>query len=80
MTTALESHDLVAGILPLNVKTSTETRAITLPAGSYRISMSQPLATLVTVLLEPESANGFVNYRVIDAKVNNTLGIYRKMK
>lgn len=80
VTTALESHDLVAGILPLNVKTSAETRAITLPAGSYRISMSQPLATLVTVLLEPESANGFVNYRVIDAKVNNTLGIYRKMK
>jgi hypothetical protein len=42
--------------------------------------MSQPLATLVTVLLEPESANGFVNYRVIDAAVNNTLGVYRKMK
>lgn len=46
----------------------------------YTVSMSQPLATLVTVLLEPESANGFVNYRVIDAAVNNTLGVYRKMK
>lgn len=77
---AVESHDLVAGILPLNVVTNTSNRTITLPAGSYRISMSQPLATLVTVLLEPESANGFVNYRVIDAAVNNTLGVYRKMK
>ena len=80
VTKAVESHDLVAGILPLNVVTNTSNRTITLPAGSYRISMSQPLATLVTVLLEPESANGFVNYRVIDAAVNNTLGVYRKMK
>ena len=80
VTKAVESHDLVAGILPLNVVTNTSNRTITLPAGSYRIPMSQPLATLVTVLLEPESANGFVNYRVIDAAVNNTLGVYRKMK
>lgn len=80
VTAATESHDLVAGILPLNIKTKTDTRVVTLPAGSYRISMSQPLATLVTVLLEPESANGFVNYRVIDATLNNTPGIYREMK
>lgn len=80
VTKAVESHDLVAGILPLNVVTNTSNRTITLPAGSYRIPMSQPLATLVTVLLEPESANGFVNYRVIDAAVNNMLGVYRKMK
>lgn len=80
VTKTVESHDLVAGILPLNVVTNTSNCTITLPAGSYRIPMSQPLATLVTVLLEPESANGFVNYRVIDAAVNNTLGVYRKMK
>lgn len=80
VTAASESHDLVAGILPLNVKTRTDIRTVTLPAGSYRISMSQPLATLVTVLLEPESANGFVNYRVIDAALNEIPGIYREMK
>ena len=45
VTKAVESHDLVAGILPLNVVTNTSNRTITLPAGSYRISMSQPLAT-----------------------------------
>lgn len=80
VTSALESHDLVAGILPLNVKTSIRQQMVDLPAGSYRIDLFQPLATLVTVLLEPESANGFVNYRVIDAALNQTPGIYREMK
>lgn len=80
VTAVSESHDPVAGILPMQVRTHTGSRTLTLPSGSYRISMSQPLATLVSVLLEPESLNGFVNYRMIDAALNQTLGIYRKMK
>lgn len=80
VTSAVESHERVAGILPLNVKTQTDVRTVTLPAGSYRIPLSQPLATLVTVLLEPESANGFINYRVIDAAMGQTPGVYREIK
>lgn len=79
ITAAVESHDPVAGVLPLNVKTTTEVRTVTLPAGSYRVSLDQPLATLATVLLEPESANGFINYRVIEAALGKTPGIYREL-
>lgn len=80
VTAAVESHDPVAGVLPLNVKTTTEIRTVTLPAGSYRVSLDQPLATLATVLLEPESANGFINYRVIEAALGKTPGIYRELR
>lgn len=75
VTSSHESHDMVAGILPLTVKTELVRERIELPAGSYRIPLDQPLATLAAVLLEPESANGFVNYRVADPA-----GIYREIE
>lgn len=80
VTRTVESHDLVAGILPLAVVTELSAGDVTMPAGSFRIDLDQPLATLVTVLLEPESANGFVNYRVIGAEAGKKLNIYRKIK
>jgi murein tripeptide amidase MpaA len=38
---------------------SHETRAVTFPAGSVRVSTNQPLGELVTLLLEPESDESF---------------------
>lgn len=68
----------VNGISPMGVSTTTATRAIDMPAGSYRVSTRQPLGTLACVLLEPESANGFVNYRILPAQKDSTLGVYRQ--
>ena len=69
----------VLGIYPVNVQVRTERHQVTLPAGSIRVSMSQPLATLAGILLEPECANGFVNFCVIEAKTGTTLQIYRSV-
>jgi hypothetical protein len=38
----------------------------TLPAGTLRIPMDQPLARLTFTLLEPRSDDGFVNWNVLD--------------
>lgn len=72
-----ESHEYVAGILPLSVNVETKKTMVKLSKGCYYISMAQPLSTLIPVLLEPESANGFVNYRVINVGPNNNIGLYR---
>ena len=40
--------------------------------------MDQPLAALIGTLMEPESANGFVNYGVIKACQGEDLKIYRE--
>jgi hypothetical protein len=41
----------------------------TLPAGTYRVPMDQPLARLAFTLLEPRSDDGFVNWNVLDDAV-----------
>lgn len=74
-----ESYESVANVFPLGVTCQTEQHSITLPAGSYRIPMDQSLASLIGTLLEPESVNGFVNYRIIDATVGKELPIYREI-
>lgn len=38
----------------------------TLPAGAYRIAMTQPLARLAFYLLEPRSYDGLVAWNVLD--------------
>lgn len=51
---------------------------VTLPKGTMRIDMSQRLSNAVAVLMEPESANGFVNYKVIKTEKGVELPIYRE--
>ena len=80
VTSMTESHEFVAGILPLNVNAETKMEKVNLDKGSYYVSMSQPLATLIAILLEPESANGFVNYRVIGVDSDGNIGLYRNVK
>lgn len=67
----------VLGINPISVKIETNLKTVNLPAGSVRIPMNQPLSTLAAILLEPECANGFVNFRVVKAPVGKDLPIYR---
>ena len=62
---------------PVSVKTAVADATIRVPAGSIVIPMNQPLSTLAGILLEPECANGFVNFHVIDTGVGETLPIYR---
>jgi Zinc carboxypeptidase len=40
--------------------------AVTLPAGTYIVREAQPLAILAMYLLEPESADGFTTWNVMD--------------
>lgn len=79
VTKAARSHETVAGINPMNVVTEVRATDVEIPAGAWRVPMDQPLTNLIGVLLEPESANGFVNYRVIDAEAGKELGVYREM-
>jgi len=47
------------------------------PAGTYQIDMAQPLAHLVFYCLEPEAADGFVGWGLLDAHLKG-LGIERR--
>lgn len=62
------------------IKGNYEKTEVDIPAGSYYVSLEQPLARLVPVLLEPESSDslaawGFFN-RVIVQQWSNKLGPY----
>ncbi|MEG1586986.1 MAG: M14 family metallocarboxypeptidase [Bacteroidales bacterium] len=75
---AIESSENISGMYPLQVKTEVSDKRVTLPAGTLKIEMNQRNANLIGSLLEPESSNGFVNYRVIDGKLHQELPIYRE--
>lgn len=77
VTTARESGSEVGGVYPLSVRVNTETKTVQLPAGTFRVDTRQKRVRAATVLLEPESSNGFVNYRVIDVQVGNEVPVYR---
>ena len=57
--------DGVHRVLRLEVDTRAET--LSAPAGSYWVTMAQPLANLVAAALEPDTPNSLVANRVIDA-------------
>lgn len=50
---------------------------MTIPAGAWWIAAEQPRFHLTKELLEPEGANGFVRYRVIDPAPNESFPVYR---
>lgn len=72
-----EDQDQVGGVYPVEVTTRVERRNVTLPAGTVRVGMDQGYRRAATVLLEPESLNGFVNYRVIEVGRGEELPVYR---
>jgi hypothetical protein len=44
----------------------------TLPAGTLRVDMSQPLARLAFYLLEPRSDDGLVNWNILDDAIGDS--------
>lgn len=62
----------------VSVSTEVKEQEVTLPKGTMRVDMSQRLSNVAAVLLEPESANGFVNYKVIKTEKGVELPIYRE--
>lgn len=67
-------------IHPVTVSTKLIKEKKSFPAGSYLLPLSQKNANLAVSLLEPESANGFINFRVIETFAGQELPIYRKLK
>ncbi len=80
VTSAVESGSEVAGIYPLTVKVKTNVKSQTFPAGTYKIDTRQKRIRAATVLLEPESSSGFVNFRVISVEKGQEVPVYRFLK
>lgn len=74
----VRDYEPMGATVPVTVTSTLTDKSMTLPAGSYRVPMDQPLAALIGTLMEPESANGFVNYGVIKACQGEDLKIYRE--
>ena len=54
------------GHYPSTVEGTWSTKAMTFPAGSYSVSLAQPLANVAAQLLEPESTDGLVVWNFFD--------------
>ncbi|MBQ8711204.1 MAG: peptidase [Prevotella sp.] len=67
----------VLGMHPVSVSVKADATSVSLPAGSLRIPMEQPLSTLAAILLEPECSNGFVNFHVVEPRIGQVLPFYR---
>lgn len=63
---------------PVSVKTQIEKKDKTFPAGTIIVDTRQDKVRLLSLMLEPESSNGFVNYRILDAKEGEELPVYRE--
>ena len=64
------------------LKVHRETKQVTFAAGSYVVSMAQPLGRLIFYLLEPESDDGLVDWNFFDASLTpqNDFPVYRANK
>ncbi|MGL5014840.1 MAG: M14 family zinc carboxypeptidase [Bacteroidales bacterium] len=64
---------------PVRVTTQVEKSKILFPKGTVLVPTTQKRSRLLSLMLEPESSNGFVNYRVIEAKEGDQLPVFRLM-
>jgi hypothetical protein len=64
-------------IYPVTVSTRVVKEKKSFPAGCFIVRLSQKNANLAVTLLEPESANGFVNFNVIHTELGKELPVYR---
>ena len=68
------------GIYPVTVTTDIKSGRKRFGRGDYYVDLAQENANYAVVLLEPESANGFVNYAVTAAQSGKPLRIHRVVK
>jgi hypothetical protein len=66
-------------IYPLEAATSVDKVSKRFPKGTYLIRLSQQRGNLAAALLEPESLNGFVNFRVLPAVAGGVLPFWREL-
>ncbi len=72
-----QANHLWEQIHPVTVCTRLVNEVRTIPTGSIIVPLHQKAGNLIVSLLEPESANGFVSFGVIDTGLNQTLPYYR---
>ena len=77
VTAATTQRAEILNMHPVNTSVTTVMQQVTLPVGSIRIPMDQPLSTLAAILIEPECSNGFVNFHVVEPQVGEILPLYR---
>ncbi|MBQ8500787.1 MAG: succinylglutamate desuccinylase/aspartoacylase family protein [Bacteroides sp.] len=80
LVTNLKRNEKWEQIEPVTVSTRTSTADEIIPAGSYLVPLTQRQGNLIATLLEPESANGFVNFCIIGAENGKELPIFRLIK
>lgn len=78
VTSRNEEADQVGGVYPVTVETGVVEKTVTLPAGTYKVDTHQKRVRAASAMLEPESANGFVNYRVVNSELGKELPLYRE--
>ena len=64
----------------VSVRTEVSADEREFPAGTYLVRLDQENANYAVSVLEPESENGFVSFRVTEAQEGETLPIYRLIK
>lgn len=64
---------------PVRVQTEVATIRKEFPAGTYRVPMDQLRSNVAVSVLEPEAANGFINYRVYETGEGEELPVYRQV-
>jgi len=79
VVTSITPENPVGGITPLAVTTRKNTKQITFPVGTIKVSTNQRHVRLASVVLEPEMSQGFVNFRVITAVEGQELPLYKEI-
>jgi hypothetical protein len=79
VVTSITPEETVGGIIPLAVTTRTNTKQITFPVGTIKVCTHQRHVRLASVLLEPEMRQGFVNYLVVAAVMDQELPLYKEL-
>lgn len=72
-------YTLFEKFYPVKVKTIVDTKQVSFPAGTFVVPMNQRNGNVAASVLEPEAANGFINYRVYETQAGAELPVYRKM-
>jgi hypothetical protein len=79
VVTSATPEEPVGGITPLTVTTQTNTKEVTFPVGTAKISTNQRHVRLATIVLEPEMSQGFVNYLIVTAVEGQELPLYKEL-